>query len=227
MNLFELNPVGERPDSALVEQIGRIPTANLSDAMANLGTMDSGMQAMVPGAWICGPACTVACRCGDFLTILKGLEAAQKGDVLVIDNQGSPDTALWGEITTTEAQRRELAGLVVDGRVRDIEGIRRRGFAVFARGTTPKVAGRGSLGEVNVPISCGGVTVLPGDIVVGDADGVVVVPRRKAAEVLRIGQAITAYEEVLQAKVAAGLSQVEIFQLTEQFEALRRAHLTR
>lgn len=224
--MFEINLEIPAPDPQLVRALARIPTANLSDALGNLHTLDSGIRA-VSGTNLCGPAATVSCRGGDFLAILRGLDAAQPGWVLVIENVASSDTAMWGEITTAEAQRRKLAGLVADGLVRDIEPIRRRGFPVFARGLTAKVAGRSSLGEVNVPISCGGVAVCPGDIVAGDADGVVVIPARKAQAALRIAEAIMSYEEELLRKVESGISQVEIFELQEQFESLRRLHSAR
>jgi len=107
------------------------------------------------------------------------------------------------------------------------EGIRKIGFPVFARGTSPRAAGRGSLGEVNVPRSCGGVVVEPGDIIVGDADGVVVVPREKAAEILRLARDIVRFEDALVNKVRAGLSQVEFFKLDAQFKGLYRAHRRR
>jgi len=214
-----------RPDSKLVAKFAKLPSANLSDAAGNLNTMDSGIQAMWLGARICGPACTVATRGGDFLATLRGLDAAQRGDVLVIDNQGGPDTALWGEITTAEALRKRLAGLVVNGNVRDIDGIRKQKFPVFARGTTPRVMGRGALGEINVPIQCGGAVVRPGDIVVGDSDGVVVVPQEKAPEILKLALDIVAYEELLLKKVMKGLKQVDFFSLKHQFDSLNKAHL--
>ena len=223
MSLFEVNPTIERPDAALVEALSQIAVANISDAMANLSTMDSGIQALA-GSRLCGPACTAVTSTGDFLPVLKALYAAERGDVLVIDNQGNPDTALWGEITSAEAQLKGLAGIVLDGLVRDIAEIREVGFPVFARGTTPRVAGRGSLGEVNVAARCGGTVVHPGDIIVGDTDGVVVVPLRKAAAVLSRAQAIVDYEEILRSQVAEGVSQVEIYNLDEQFESLRKAH---
>ena len=223
MSLFEVNQAIERPDAALVEALSQIAAANISDAMANLSTMDSGIQALT-GSRICGPACTAVTTTGDFLPVLKALHAAQRGDVLVIDNQGNPDTALWGEITSAEAQLKGLAGIVLDGLIRDIAEIREMGFPVFARGTTPRVAGRGSLGEVNVAARCGGTVVHPGDIIVGDTDGVVVVPLRKAAAVLSRAQSIVDYEEVLRRQVAEGVSQVEIYNLDEQFESLRKAH---
>ena len=223
MSLFEVNKAIERPDTALVEALSQIAVANISDAMANLGTMDSGIQAL-SGSRICGPACTAVTTTGDFLPVLKALHAAQRGDVLVVDNQGNPDAALWGEITSTEAQLKELEGLVLDGLVRDIAEIREMGFPVFARGTTPRVAGRGSLGEVNVAVRCGGTVIHPGDIIVGDSDGVVVVPLRKAEAVLSRAQSILDHEEVLRHRVASGVSQVEIYHLDEQFESLRQAH---
>ena len=223
MSLFEVNKAIERPDTALVEALSQIAVANISDAMANLGTMDSGIQAL-SGSRICGPACTAVTTTGDFLPVLKALHAAQRGDVLVVDNQGNPDAALWGEITSTEAQLKELEGLVLDGLVRDIAEIREMGFPVFARGTTPRVAGRGSLGEVNVAVRCGGTVIHPGDIIVGDSDGVVVVPLRKAEAVLSRAQSILDHEEVLRRRVASGVSQVEIYHLDEQFESLRQAH---
>ena len=186
--------------------------------------MDSGIKSLVHNKCICGPACTAVTPTGDFLPVLKALDVAQRGDVLVVDNQGNPDAALWGEITSTEAQVKGLSGLVLDGLVRDITPIRDLGFPVFARGTSPRVSGRGSLGEVNVPIRCGGTVVSPGDIIVGDADGVVVVPLGKAQAVLSKLQSIVRYEEVLRSKVAEGTSQVEIYDLEELFESIRQEH---
>lgn len=222
--VFTLRKDFPRPDRRLVAAFSKIPAANLSDAAGNLNTMDSGIRAMWPGARICGPACTVATRGGDFLATLLGIGIAQRGDVLVIDSQGSADVAQFGEITTTEAKRKGLAGLVVDGCVRDIDGIHKRKFPVFARGTVRRVTGRTLPGEVNVPVQCGGAVVRPGDIVVGDADGVVVVPLEKAAEILRLGQDIFNYENHFVKKVANGLTQVEFLSLHEQFASLTNAH---
>ena len=222
--VFQINSAFPRPDAALIARFAQLPAANISDAAGNLNTMDSSIQALQPGWKICGPACTVSTRAGDFLAILHGLQLAQPGDVLVISNQANPDVAVFGEITSTEARLKGLAGLVTDGRVRDSEGIRKLGFPVFARGTTPRVAGRGSLGEVNVPVSCGGVVVEPGDVIVADADGVVVVPRLKAPQILRLAENILNFEEDLVGKVRQGMSQVEFFKLDEQFQALSTAH---
>lgn len=222
MALFEINADVERPPPDLVAEFARVPAAMLSDAMANLHTMDSGVRMMVPGKNLCGPAVTAATRAGDFVPVLKALQVARSGDVLVIDNQSRPDTAMWGEIITMEAQVKGVQGVVVDGLVRDIAGIRRRGFPVFARGTTPRVAGRNNLGEVNVVVQCGGVAVTPGDIVVGDGDGVVVIPMRKAHEVLAGARAILDFEVGFKRKIEAGHSQVELFELDRLIEDLMR-----
>jgi len=114
--MFEVNDNFDRPDSALVSGLGAIPVANLSDAMSNLNTMHSGINALVSDTRICGPATTAAARAGDMLSTLKALRLAREGDVLVIDNQGDPDSAMWGEITTQEAQNRGVLALVVAGK---------------------------------------------------------------------------------------------------------------
>jgi 4-hydroxy-4-methyl-2-oxoglutarate aldolase len=215
MSLFEMNANFERPSEDFIAEFIQVPTTALSDAMVNLHTMDSGIHMMVPGHRLCGTAVTVATRAGDFLPILKGLELARKGDVLVIDNQSHSDTACWGEIVSTEAKVKGMQGVVVDGLVRDIEGIRSLGFSVFARGTVPRVSGRDNLGEVNVVVQCGGVAVTPGDIVVGDEDGIVVVPARKAREVLHNARAVLEFEEEFIKKIKAGKSQVELFELDQ------------
>lgn len=220
MALFEINVDIDRPHPDLLAEFARCPAAMLSDAMANLHTMDSGIRTMVPGENLCGPAVTIATRAGDFLAVLKALQVAQRGDVLVIDNQSRPDTAMWGEVVTMEAQFKGVQGLVVDGLIRDIADIRRRGFPVFARGTTPRVAGRNNLGEVNVVVQCGGVAVTPGDIVIGDEDGVVVVPKRKAREVLTGAKAILDFEDGFKRKIEAGHSQAELFELDLLMEGL-------
>lgn len=215
----------DRPHPKLIAQFSKLPTANLSDASGNLNTMDSGIQAVSPRTRLCGPACTVSTRAGDFVATLLGLSVAQPGDVLVIANQGNSDMALWGEITTAEAQHKRVAGLVVDGNVRDIDGIRKRRFPVFARGRVPRVGGRNALGEVNVPIQCGGASVCPGDIIVGDGDGVVVVPLAKAETILKLALEIVDYETDLLSKISKNLTQKEVFSIDKQFERLLISHL--
>jgi regulator of RNase E activity RraA len=134
---------------------------------------------------VAGPAVTVRVPPGDNLMVWKALEIAQPGDVLAIETRGYTSVAVWGDITSLIAQQRGLAGIVTDGAVRDLAGILEVGLPVYYSGvTTPNGALKDGPGEVNVPIAVGNVAVLPGDVLVGDAGGVVVIPGRDAEEVL-------------------------------------------
>lgn len=210
MSMFEINETVDRTDPSIIKALAGIPVANISDAMANLHTMGPGLKALVPGDKVCGPAITVSNLAGDLWATLKTMATAQPGDVMVIDSMGAPDTAQLGEIIVSEAKRRGIAGMVIDGLIRDSKGIRDMGFPIFSRGSVARVAGASKLGEVNVPVSCGGIVVLPGDVIAGDEDGLVVVPRRKAEVVLKAALATVAYEEDLIAKVAGGTNLVDI-----------------
>jgi 4-hydroxy-4-methyl-2-oxoglutarate aldolase len=225
MSMFEVNETIERTNPELVKALAGFPVANISDAMANLHTMDSGLNALVTGDKICGPAITVSNVAGDIWATLKTMATAQPGDIMVIDSMGAPDTAQLGEILVSEAKRRGIAGMVIDGLIRDCDGIRKMGFPIFNRGSVPRVAGASKLGEVNVPVSCGGIVVLPGDVIIGDEDGLVVVPRRKAEIVLKAVRATEAYEEELIAKVSGGTNLVEIANWDEKNREMVEAKL--
>ena len=226
MSLFEINDTINRPATSLIEALAKIPVANLSDAMGNFHTMDAGIRALVPGTCICGPACTAAIRCGDNAITIRAMDIAQAGDVLVLDNQGDSETALMGEIMATESHRKELAGWVCDGPVRDAAPIRELGFPVFCRGTVPRVTGRDGLGEINVPVQCGRTVVCPGDIIVADDDGIVAVPLRKASEVLSVAEKIMSYEVELLEKIKSGITQCDNFQIDALIQQKLRAHPT-
>src|SRR5439155_26912923 len=134
---------------------------------------------------IVGPACTVKVYPGDNLMVHKALDIAKPGDVVVVDTSNSSMTAVLGDLVSTKARHRGLAGFIVDGLIRDLPAIRALGdFPVYARGVTPTGPLHRGPGEINYPISAGGIVVHPGDIVVGDLNGVVVVPRDAAEEIL-------------------------------------------
>ncbi len=225
MSMFAVNETIERTDPKIVKALAGIAVANISDAMANLHTMDSGLKALVRSDKICGPAITVSNLAGDIWATLKTMATAQPGDIMVIDSMGAPDTAQLGEIIVSEAKRRGITGMVIDGLIRDCDGIRKMDFTIFSRGSVPRVAGASKLGEVNVPVSCGGIVVMPGDVIVGDEDGVVVVPRRKAEVVLKAVLATEAYEEELIPKVAGGTNLVEIANWDEKNQEMIEAKL--
>ena len=211
--IFQINQKYKKPNKSDVLEFQNISVSMISDSMGNLNTMDSGINMMFKDKKVCGPAITVTTRTGDFLSVLKALEISTKGDVLVIDSNSSPDTANWGEITTMEAKIRKLAGVVIDGFIRDYKEISEMNFSVFARGTSPRVANRNNLGEVNVSINCGGAVVNAGDLVVGDSDGVIVIPKNKVKEVLKQTKILLKYEEKLKKYINEGGNQVDYFKL--------------
>ena len=149
-----------------------LDTSCLCDAKKTLRVLNSDICPLVPGLKMVGRAFTVSC-CDDILRVLRALREAAPGDVLIVDGQGGRK-ALAGELFTTEARRRGLAGMVVDGAVRDVATIRTLGFPIYARSVTPMAGSSRSLSSTAIPVSCGGVTVVPGDFVIGDDDGVVV-----------------------------------------------------
>lgn len=177
---FRIETNVTRPDPALVARLGAFETPDVSDLMNRLYTMDVGIRPIVSGARVLGPACTVKVFPGDNLMVHKALDVAAPGDVIVVDTGRSGTNAVLGDMITTKASHREVGGFVIDGLVRDVDGIRALGTVpVFARGVTPIGPLHRGPGEINHPVSCGGIVVHPGDVVVGDANGVAVVPRRE------------------------------------------------
>jgi len=162
-----------------------IPTTCISDAMQGLNNMDPAIKPLKEEYRIAGRAFTVKMPVGDNLCVLRAIREANPGDILVVDAKGDTYRAIAGDFILGLAQTLGIQGIVVDGAIRDIVGTKQLNFPVFCRGTTVAASGKAGWGEINVPISCGGTTVHPGDLIVGDADGVVVVPRSKEQEILQ------------------------------------------
>ena len=171
------------PDAELVEEFRRIASSNLADAMGRFGFMDSGIRRRC-GRGLCGVAVTVNNRPADNLMVHKAMSVAQADDIIVVSTCGNTASAVFGELMCTSARSAGLGGIVVDGAVRDVEAMHETGFPVYSRSVSPGACDKDGPGEINVPISCGNAVVMPGDIVVGDADGVAVIPRDDALEVL-------------------------------------------
>lgn len=180
----------ERPDSAESLRFTSIPTANLGDAMDRLGAMDSRIQAVWKGAQLAGPAFTVWTRPGDNLAVHAALEAAQPGDVIVVAGGGDESRALIGELIGGRARAAGIAGFVIDGAVRDADGLAEYQVPVFARAVSPAGPYKDGPGRLGCPIAMGGVAVVPGDMIVADADGVVVIPQARLGETAARGEAI-------------------------------------
>ena len=193
-----------RPPRQLVESFKAFPTPNIADAMGRFGAMEYTIKPIAQGMRVVGPALTVKLRPGDNLMAHQAIALAEPGDVIVIDANGNVTNAVWGEIMSCAALKRGIAGLVIDGAIRDRMAIIERGFPVFAKAVIPTACDKDGPGEVNVPISCGGCFVTPGDLVVGDDDGVVVVPQGQLAEVLKKGQDIQTKEEARMKEIGSG-----------------------
>lgn len=171
----------------LIEEMSRFETPSVSDLMNRLYTVETAIRCLTaPTAErLIGPACTVKVFPGDNLMVHKALDVARPGDVLVIDASSTGLNAVLGDIISTKARHRGIAGFVIDGLVRDIEGIIALGdMPVFARGVTPIGPLHRGPGEINYPVSIGGIVVQAGDLILGDANGVVVVPHQSVEEVL-------------------------------------------
>ena len=173
----------ERPDPALVEAYREIPSSNIGDCVKRMNCMFGGIHSYnkIP---VTGVAFTVKVPAGDNLVAQMALDYAQPGDVIVIDGAGYTDRALVGGMMLAYAEQRRLGGFVVNGAVRDLDDIERSSLPVFALAATPLGPYREGPGEMNVPVVCGGQVVMPGDLLVGDADGLVVIPRRDAPDLL-------------------------------------------
>jgi len=197
-------PGWARADPAAVAALAELPATAVADAMHRLGAMEGAVRPLWPGARLAGTALTVWVRTGDNLRLHRALDVAQPGDVLVVNGQGSLAHALFGELMGLRARARGIVGLVVDGAVRDLAQLERMAFPVFGRGACPNGPGKEGTGEVGYPVACGGVACCPGDVVLGDGDGVVVVPRASAADVLAAARRVVADEEGRREAAALG-----------------------
>lgn len=178
----------ERVSADLVRDAATLPAAILADVYGRRGTLSGRIAALSPAMKVAGPALTVEVRPGDNLMIHAALSIAKPGDVIVVDGKGDQTCALIGEIMVSQAMAIGVAGMVLDAAVRDVEALRAKGFPVFSFGFNPCGPTKRVPGRVNYPISIGGIPVNAGDLVVGDADGVVVIERERAAEIVRLGR---------------------------------------
>ena len=185
-----------RPSRELVEKFAGLPVANIADEMNRFGCMDARIKPL-NGTPLLGTAFTVKARIGDNLMFHKALDMAQPGDVIVVDGRGDLANALTGEIMIRQALKKGLAGVVVDGAVRDTDALRQTDMAIYAAGITPQGPYKDGPGEINVPVCCGGVTVNPGDIIVGDGDGIVVISPRDAAAIAEKAKAKLQKEQAI------------------------------
>ncbi len=197
-------------DAALAAWAG-VGTAEASDCMGRANAMVGAIGPIAPGMRIVAQARAISCMVADNSALHAAVNLAEPGEVLVANAQAFTDVAVWGGLMTRAAMARGIAGLVVDGAVRDSEEIAELGFPCFARGAVPRGPHKGFGGTVDAPISCGGVPVASGDLILGDADGIAVVPLARVEEVLEAVRALQAREADTIVKMADGASLAAIY----------------
>ena len=193
-----------RADAALIARLARFPVALIGDGFGRRAIMAAAIKPLDPETRLAGPAITVEVRAADNLMIHAAIALAHPGDVLVIDAHGDVSSAVFGGILAEAVKAKGIAGVIVDGAVRDGAEIRGLGLPVFARAVTPVGPDRDGPGQVNLPIACGGVPVGPGDAVLGDADGVIVVPAALMEAAIAGAEARERAEARIHADIAAG-----------------------
>ena len=195
-----------RTPADLVDALGGFPVANIGDAMERLGMCDGGIAAVWKGARAVGTVLPVLTSSGDNAAVIEALEYAREGDLLVVNGFGHTHRALVGDQLARRYAARGVTGAVIDGAVRDRDEIAALGFPVWARATTPAGPFKNGPGVIGEPVAVGGVVASAGDVVVADGAGVIVVPARRAAEVLDAAREVVAHESRLHAEVAASYS---------------------
>ena len=204
----------------VIEGFRTIAVPTIGDALGRFGCMSYAIKPLSPSMRTVGCAVTVQTYRADNLLLHVALEMAQEGDVLVVDAGAIPDTGLWGGLMTRMALRKGIGGLIIDGGVRDSQELISLGFPVFARAVSPQGGFKASPGSVNVPVSCGGTAVHPGDLIVADADGVVVVASADAPDILVKAQAVQAKEAALIEKMDRGETLFSLLGLGESVNRL-------
>ncbi len=212
IDMPEITEEAEKPiDEKTIELLKKVSTPNISDAMHRKGAMQN-IRSICPGTKTAGKAVTVQTFPGDWAKAVEAIDVANPGDVIVIYN-GSPHVAPWGELATLSCINKGIAGVVIDGAVRDVDDIRRLNFPVFATSIVPNAGEPKGFGEINAEIQCGGQTVKPGDFIVGDDNGVVVIPKEHGYEIARRAVEIEKNERRIRDEIKRGKTLSEVLYL--------------
>ena len=193
---FRIRRDFDRPDKELMEGFRGIPTSNINDEMNRLFNMSAAISPVNHVDTFVGPAFTVKVPIGDNLMVHKAMDMIQPGDVLIVDGASAEDRSLAGEIMMTFLEKKGVAAVVVDGALRDLDALSQMSMPIYCRAITPQGPYKNGPGEIGLPVSCGGLVVFPGDIIVGDPDGIVVIRPDDAPDVLAAAQKKVAGETV-------------------------------
>jgi RraA family protein len=214
---FQICKRTRKVSADIVAKFRELPVANISDSMSRMTAAGAKLRPIHTGGVLAGPAFTVKTRPGDNLMVHKALDTAEPGDVVVVDGGGELTNSLIGEMMAAHAERRGIAGIVIYGAIRDYDALHAGHYPVFAAGVTHRGPYKDGPGEINVPIAIDGMVIAPGDLVVGDGDGLVCVPYEQTAEVLK----------ATEAKHAAELKQIEAIKAGKSDRAWVDAALNR